>query len=89
MDRGRVERQEPGGPEVLEGLLLQPVLLTLARHLSREFSMGLMPDLIKLEFLVAGTIRYLEAVYGCSPRRPHAPSQAYLGTYDASYLSAG
>lgn len=74
MDRGSRDKQELGGNEVIEGLVLQPLLLSYARHLSREINLGLMIDVDKVEFFVAGVIRYLEAVYGCAPRHPRPPT---------------
>lgn len=82
MDRGIGERQEPGGREVIEELLLQPLLLSYARHLSRDINLGHLLDIDKVDFFVAGVIRYLEAVYALAPPRAHRPTQAHLGKND-------
>lgn len=73
---------ESGGNEVLEGLLLGPLLLSFARHLSREITLGLFLDPDKVDFFVSGVIRYLEAENALSPHYARAKAQAGLGSDD-------
>lgn len=80
-----MDRTGTGGNEVLEGLLLAPLLLSFGRHLSRELTLGLTLDLDKVEFFVTGVIRLLEAQHACAPRRSRAPSETDLGSHGTGH----
>lgn len=78
-----------GGNEVLEGLLLGPIVRSYARHLSRELTLGLLLDHDKVDFFVHMVITHLEALDALASRNTRPPPEAHLGPYDTRNLECG
>lgn len=58
-----------GGNEVLEGILLGPLCLSMARRQVSALQHGTFLDPDEVEFLCTAMIRYLEAVNALAPNR--------------------
>lgn len=79
-----------GGDEVLEGLMLGPLVRSMIRRQLRAFIVEGYVDLDELERTLVLADIYLEALDALTPNRvSRPPKETDLGSYDAGRLQRG